>query len=557
MLKKTAMSKLLPLLTLLISQHVFAQNDSALKKNVNIDTVQIFALGKRPTNKIPISIEIFKIIQHLKTPGVQLMDQLAKLPSISVISLGNAINKPVIRGLSFNNIQLFANGTRIDNQSWDDRHDIGIADVGYENIEIIKGPSALIYGPNTLGGAIIFEQKAPRLSDKTNGYARVGLFSNSLGSNISTGIQGSKNTFYFKADASVAMHANYVQGGREEESNLQTSKEELPLAGNSKFNNLALKSVVGLDKGKSNHQLTYSLYNQNIGIIEDESVKNTNLGIPEERDYEMEAPCQQVTTHLLSVQNNFKIGRNNLKTTIGYQINQRKEFEPDSLPKSKILGIGLNLNTVSGDIQFQTDNIKSTGFNIGVQGFFQNNQNKGNLILVPDAHTSTLGMFVLGHTDYRKWNFLYGIRIDHHQLKMYTTIPKITEMDTSSISIFAPKQQLEKIYNPYSYSVGFVYHPNKDWSMKINGANGYAAPNYAQLTAFGKHEGSYRFEVGDNNLKMQKNFEIDGSIEYNDASIDASIGGYINSINNYIYIKPESDSVENLRLCKWVQKYKA
>ena len=57
------------------------------------------------------------------------MNHLAQLPAVSMINGGNGINKPVIRGLSFNHIQLFANGTRLDNQSWDDDHDIGVSSV--------------------------------------------------------------------------------------------------------------------------------------------------------------------------------------------------------------------------------------------------------------------------------------------------------------------------------------------------------------------------------------------------------------------------------------------
>ena len=547
------MRKLISLLLLIAVHQAFAQKDTAANKYKAIDTVQITALGQKLAANIPYNIQRVDLNAYLRAPRPQMMLQLSQLPSVSSISSGSGINKPVIRGLSFNHIQLFANGTRIDNQTWDDRHDIGISDIGYNKVEIINGPAALIYGPNTLGGAIIFEQKAPGKNEKTSGYARLGFFGNSIGGNMTAGIRGAKKNIYFTADASIAMHANYVQG-KEEENNQQAQVEDKPLAANSKYNNIAFKGMFGFSKEKCSHQLTYSLYSQNLGIIENEGDTTGNaIKKPEDRGYEMEAPYQNVVTHILSLENKFIMGKNELTVNAGYQYNLRKEYEPDSLPKSKILGVGLNLQTLTADVQWHTDKNRATGFTFGVQGFYQNNTNTGNFVLVPDAHVSTIGTFVVGHTDYRQWNFVYGLRIDAHQLQMFRTTAKLSNAGPVIPSFPAPKQELTKNYTPYSFSAGFVFHPAKQWSIKVNAANGYAAPNYAQLTSYGKHEGTYRFELGNNNLVMEKNIEIDAGIEYHDASITASLGGYINSINDYIYINPGSDSVGTLRVYRWTQ----
>jgi len=548
------MKKLIFLLLLFVARQGFTQTDTGANKYKQIDTVLITALGQKPAANIPYNLQRVNLNDYLHTPRPQMMLQLAQLPSVSSISSGSGINKPVIRGLSFNHIQLFANGTRIDNQTWDDRHDIGISDIGYDRVEIINGPAALIFGPNTLGGAIIMEQKAPGKNEKTSGYARLAFFGNSLGGNINAGIRGAKNNFYYTADASMAMHANYVQGKGEEKNTQQAQTEDKPLAGNSKYNNVAFKGMMGTRNEKGSHQLTYSLYSQNLGIIEDEGDTTGNATKPpEERDYEMEAPYQNVVTHILSLENNFKLGKDELTVNAGYQYNQRNEYEPDSLPKSKFLGVGLKLQTFTLDVQWHSDKNKPTGLTIGVQEFYQNNTNTGNFVLVPDAHVNTIGAFAVGHTDYKKWNFVYGMRIDAHQLQMFTTHAKLSNAGPVTPPFAAPRQNLTKNYIPYSFSAGFVFHPTKQWNLKLNAANGYAAPNYAQLTSFGKHEGTYRFEVGNNNLKMEKNIEVDAGIEYNNASVTASLGGYVNSINDYIYINPGSDSVGKLRVYRWTQ----
>ncbi len=542
------MKKIFLLLAASISLEVTAQQTET-KKYVDIDTVVISALGKRPVANIPYQLQRVNLKSFHTTPRPQLMQQLVQLPSVSSISSGSGINKPVIRGLSFNHIQTFASGIRIDNQTWDDRHDIGISDNGFDHMEIISGPAALIYGPNTLGGALIMEETAPAKNEKTNGYARLGFFGNSMGGNVSAGIRSAKNELYYSAHAAMQMHANYIQG-EETDKPAGATEEEKPLAPNSKYNSIAFKGMIGIRKAKSDHRFTYNLYNQNLGIIEDKG--GDTATVKEERDYEMEAPYQHVTTHVLSFENSFQTGHSEITFNAGYQYNKRNEFEPDSIPKSKFLGVGLTLQTITSDLQWHSDKTKATAFTVGVQGFYQNNKNFGNFVLVPDAHVSTIGAFVIGHTDYKKWNFLYGVRVDAHRLKMFTTLPKLDDGEEEP-SLPQPHQNITRNYTPYSFSAGVVYHPAAGWSIKVNAANGYAAPNYAHLTAFGKHEGTYRFEIGDNSLKMEKNFEVDAGIEYSDASVTMGINGYSNHVKNYIYINPTPVSAGDLRVYRWTQ----
>jgi len=539
---------------LLYSNFLFSQApaDTALVKTRQYDTVIISSLGRQAYRNIPYSINQVTLSELRKTPHTQLMQQLTQLPSVSSISSGGSINKPVIRGLSFNHIQLFAQGVRIDNQTWDDRHDIGIPDNGFDKAEVVNGPAALLYGPNTMGGAIVLHETPPAANEKTNGFVQLGFFGNSLGGDIKAGIRGAKKELYYSANATYQMHANYMQGEGEEKAAASGAKEEEELAGNSKFTNLAVKGMIGIRKEKRQHQLTYNIYHQLLGIVEDEG-KDTS-GTPkqeEERDYEMEAPYQDVTTHIISTQNSFTAGKSRFIANAGYQYNARKEFEPGATPKSQYLGVGLNLQTLTADLQWLTDCNKNAGFTVGVQGFYQDNKNVGSNVLVPDAHIGTAGAYIISHYNVSRWSFLAGIRIDQHQLSMFNTPSAVP--DTFNPAIVRPLQALKRNYTPFSANAGVVFHAGSQWNIKVNVATGYAAPNYAQLTAFGKHEGTYRFEVGDNNLQMEKNAEIDGTLQWENENAGFSLNGYVNTINDYIYINPTIDSVKNLRIYRWMQ----
>ncbi len=549
------MKKSFALLLLLYPVLSFGQtkNDTVSPLVHQFDTVVISAFGHQPYKNIPYSISAVNLSAFRKTPHTQMMQQLMQLPSVSSISAGGAINKPVIRGLSFNHTQLFAQGVRIDNQTWDDRHDIGVSDNGFDKVEVINGPAALLYGPNTMGGAIVMHETAPAADEKTNGFVQLGFFGNTIGGDLKAGIRGGKKEWYYSANAAYQMHANYVQGEGEEAAAVNGAKEDKPLAPNSKFTNLAFKGMLGVRKEKRQHQLTYNLYHQMLGIIEDENQDaiNNPTKTAEERDYEMEAPYQDVTTHIISTQNNFNSGDNEFVVNAGYQFNDRKEFEPGVVAKSKFLGVGLQLQTLTADLQWLVNKNKPGGLTIGVQGFYQNNKNTGNIVLVPDAHISTAGAYIISHYNIDKISFLAGVRVDQHQLNMFTTTSAIP--DTFNPSIARPQQALKRSYTPFSANAGLVFHATNELSIKLNAATGYAAPNYAQLTAFGKHEGTYRFEVGNNSLNMEKNVEVDGTLQWENIDLGFSLNGYANNIKNYIYINPTADSVKNLRIYKWTQ----
>lgn len=515
------------------------------------DTVIITAFSKQLYKNIPFNIQAFDLQKYSKTPRLQWMQQLMQSPSVSSISSGAGINKPVIRGLSFNQVQLFAQGVRIDNQSWDDRHDIGISDNGFERLELVAGPAALLYGPNTLGGAMILHDRIPQVNEKGNGYAQLGFHSVTQGGELKAGYAKGGRHFYYTVDGSVQVHANYVQG--KQGSPVDTAADsDKPLAFNSKFTNGAFKGLIGYRKDGRDHQLIYNLYRQQLGIVEDESLEAiNNPGKKEERDYEMEAPYQDVTTHILSTKNQYQYGSHRFQVNAGYQYNQRKEFEPGAAPKSKVLGVGLNLHTITADLQYAWNRKAPFGITTGIQGFFQKNTNTGNWVLVPDADIKTIGAYLMAHYNLPKWNFLAGLRIDHHQLDMFDTPSAVS--DTFQPPVARPDQQLSRSYDPVSASMGLVYHPVAAVSIKLNLANGYTAPNYAQLTAFGRHEGTYRFEVGKNDLQMERNLEADLSIGFKQASYSITINGYNNDISDYVFIQPTADSVKGLRIYQWTQ----
>lgn len=531
------------------------KNDVTMETSVTeVEEVLVTSNNSKLPDNTPFSANSISQEEIRKYNAPSLMANLSYQPGIDRISIGNGIGKPVIRGLSFNQIMLYSQGTRIENQQWDDHHDLGISDVGIENVEIVRGPAALIYGADALGGALIFKDGKPAAIATTIADANLGFNANTLGFNGDAGFKSTnKNGCFGGIRFGGTSQTSYIQG--EKEGDIKPQGEEEDFAPNSKFMNASVKANAGIIKKWGVSKLSYSFMNAQTGIIEDESADTSSLPKKDDqRDREMEAPYQDVTSYVVSLENTIFLKKGKLNLNLAYQINDRKEYEPKP-DKQKELAIGLDLNVTTYDLKYTSNPEKETGITIGMQGTFLQNKNKGTESLVPNADERDIAGYGLFRYDHKKFNILGGIRFDARKIEAESYennngieedsfIVRHYQNNILSIdTIDKPEIDMDKDFSPLSFSLGASYHANENFIIKLNGATGFTAPNYAQLGTFGKHEGTFRFERGLKTLDMEQNIEGDLGFIWENEFLTLNLGGYINKVKNYIYIINSGDTM--------------
>ncbi|HEX8462604.1 MAG TPA: TonB-dependent receptor, partial [Segetibacter sp.] len=92
-----------------------------------------------------------------------------------------------------------------------------------------------------------------------------------------------------------------------------------------------------------------------------------------------------------------------------------------------------------------------------------------------------------------------------------------------------------KHFGNISGSIGLAYEPSNAVTIKANLARGYRAPNAAELSSNGAHEGTNRYEYGNNNLGTENSMQFDAGLEIATRHISFGISAYYNHISNYIY----------------------
>jgi len=181
---------------------------------------------------------------------------------------------------------------------------------------------------------------------------------------------------------------------------------------------------------------------------------------------------------------------------------------------------------------------------LGVQGMHQTNVNSGEEYLMPDAVTQDFGVF--GTTNY-EWGtnvIQAGLRFDTRNL---------TSEAQGILGEEGSFEALKKSYTSWNASLGYKTNLNDAFVFRFNLASGFRAPNLAELSSNGVHEGTNRYEVGNANLKTEQNFQTDLNLEYKTDHLEFFVNGFYNHINDFIYINPSGESIDDNEVFNYVQ----
>src|SRR5206468_10606879 len=91
-------------------------------------------------------------------------DTLADLPGVSASSFGPTASRPILRGEQGERVRVLVDGIgSLDLSSSDPDHAVSINPLTAERIEVLRGPSALLYGSSAIGGVVnVIDTRIPR-----------------------------------------------------------------------------------------------------------------------------------------------------------------------------------------------------------------------------------------------------------------------------------------------------------------------------------------------------------------------------------------------------------
>lgn len=468
-------------------------------------------------NVMKVAHETIKELQQKGT--ATLVEGLATIAGVSQVSTGTSIGKPVIRGLSGNRVLVYSQGVRMENQQFGDEHGLGLNDAGIESVEVIKGPASLLYGSDALGGVLYFNPEKFALANTFKANFSQKLFSNTLGSNTSLGLKTSTDNWKFMTRGSYNTHSDYrISGGDR--------------VTNTRYNETDFKTGIGYSNSSFSSVFRYNYNKLDLGIPEEGIAEQTT-------SKNTEFPRQGVFNNLFSLNSVIYLKNSKLDVDLGYIANDRSEFED-----SNVAGLQMKLKTFNYDAKYYFPKIEKFESIIGIQGMHQTNANSGQEYLIPDATTTDFGVFGTGNYEWNSTVFQAGLRFDNR---------KITTIEHGIAGEEGYFKAIDKSFDSFNASLGYKTNLIDDLTLRLNVASGFRAPNLAELTSNGVHEGTNRYEVGNTDLKTEQNIQTDVNLEYSNSHFEFFVNGFYNHINNFIYTSPTGTQIDAYDVFDYVQ----
>ena len=490
---------------------------------VENEVVTITAVGSATSvRKAPIPITRVTKTELLATPSTNLIDAISRQPGISQLTTGPAVSKPIIRGLGYNRLVVINDGVRQEGQQWGDEHGIEIDENSVSRIEIVKGPASLIYGSDALAGVVNIITTNPLPVNTVKANILGSYNSNNKQRSFFANIGGNHSGFNWNGWADFTGAADY--------SNKYDNR-----VWNSKFKNRNFGGYVGYNGAWGFSHLIVSNFNQKLGIVEGErnadgtfkkAMPNGIDGTPTESDFNSTnpyIPFQHVNHFKVIADNSFKAGSGKITLNLALQRNQRQEFGNPDDPQEKSLYF--DLRTFNYNTAYHFDDKKGWTTSVGVGGMQQSNQNKGVEALIPEYDLFDIGAFVYSQKTVGNATFSGGIRLDNRSLNSKELL------EGGDIKFRSFKKDFANV----SGSVGVSYAATQNFVLKLNFARGFRAPSVPELASNGTHEGTNRYEYGDNGLKSENSWQGDFGFEINSEHILFNAGAFYNAINNFIF----------------------
>lgn len=483
---------------------------------------------------------------------------------ISMADYGAAVGQPIIRGMSGPRVKILKNGMvnrDVSGLGVDHLNDVDLNDI--QQIEIVKGPSSLLYANGTIGGiinvvddciaAMNFEIPEVKIGYETqsvnDGSSEfVNLKRNINGFNINFGYKNSEFGNYDIPNGAVLHEEEHEdEHGDEHEEDLgyvnnsdfavEATKFGISKVGDWGYVGLSvdsLKSVYGIPFHGDEHEDEHS----------DEHDDDHGNEHGDEEEHEEERIFSTTDSESFTIKGSYNVNGGLVKKidytyrdsdyTLteahaeeeGHEEHEDEEEHEEHAPTNFI-----NNATEYGAIFDMSNDVMTQKFSFNYVE--ENTSIFGEEAFMNPANNEvlTLGYFV--GRDFDPFHLDFGMRLD--QIDRSGTV---TDEDHGDIDSYNVNENT----NSFAISIGRDLTDSLDINLGFSSVE--RMPSVIELFMNGPHLATGRFEVGDPTLSSETSNNIDISFNFDNGDYFGYASFYINDVDNYITLMDEDDDHE-------------
>ena len=462
---------------------------------------------------------------------------------ISSTDFGSMVGQPVIRGLSGPRIKVLENGLiNRDVSGIGADHPIDIDLNNIEQVEIVRGPSSLLYSNGAIGGIVNVVDRAITKSDFVDQEIKLGLEHNSVNDgkvhNVSfnDNLQGVNLSFAYK-------HANFNNFEIPDEAVIHEpghTEEEKDHMENSDAKTAAFKTGISVVEDWGYFGLSFKNIENVYGIPFHGEHEDPVPGAPAEEEERIESSTDSDT---INMKGSYDIS--------GNFINQIDYFYSDtdySLIESHIGG------EHNGEKTIFANDAQEYG---AVLDLSNDNFTQKVVVKSMDEDTSILGEEAFMEnvqSEEVSLGYYLGKKISNIHLDLGIRRDEVNRKSKFNSTSF------DRDIDSTSLVLGLCYELNTVSDLNLTVGSLERAPSSVELFMNGAHAAVQRFEVGNPELKSEKSQNIDLAYNFKNEVGFVSINFYQNNIDNYIYrqdtgqVDTAGTEPSNLKIANFVQK---
>jgi len=471
-------------------------------------------------------------------------ETLARLPGVSATSFGPTSSRPVLRGFQGERIRVLTDGIGsfdVSNTSVD--HAVVIDPLLAERIEVLRGPSALLFGSSAVGGVVnVVDSRIPR-SLPENGYRLSGI--------ANYGSAANERSIEGAGDVAVGEHlVLHADGSYLKTDNLRIGGYALSRAARAAaLSQVGLPQDVGIgEDGEVEEPIDFAasaairnkLPNSfsetwtagaGASIVTDTgslgvsySHYDSFYGIPvryaTEVGQEQEAPRLDLVQDRVDLRGEVETGGgflDRIRLRIGHA--NYRHFE---LEESGEVGTAFYNNGTEGRLELVQARKGAWQGASGVQYFNRIFDVNGEEAFLPKNETNQTGLFTVQQFDFGALKAEGGLRYEFTDLAARTPL--------GDQRFFAGKRHFEAL----SGSLGASYGLSDALRVGVNVSRTERAPSAEELFANGGHAGTQAYELGDPNFRLEKSWGVEATLHAHTERVNFDASAYYNWFTNYI-----------------------
>ena len=482
-----------------VSLHVYAA-DEAATGTIDLPEIVIESNwfdGKQP-DEFAQSIDILRDDELERKKSNSIGETVKNELGVNSTYFAPGASRPIIRGLGSNRVRVLENGIGVlDVSSLSEDHPVSIEPYFAKQLEIIRGPATLRYGPGAIGGVVnVINNRIPQTlkMEPFELQAAIEHATVSDGDTAAVEINGSHQSFAWHFDGLTRDTNDYDINGY--------ANEEV------RENRGTLKNS---DVETDNHGLGASFIHEKGMIGFAYNRFDTDFGVPGAEEGDIRIDLKQYRYDMLAQL--FNPFSNIEKISLRSTYNNYRHFEVEESGEIATTFDNEELESRLEFIHVIQDNWKNA---YGVQYNDREFSAVGEEAFIQPLDQERYGLFAVSHYQNDQWDLEGGLRFDRDE--------------------FDPDNGEDEDFSVYSVSFGAQRQLANDMQLNLFVARAERAPQETALYADGPHLATLTFETGSTDIDEETSYNFEIGLEQSKNDHSWGVTTYYNRIDDFIYL---------------------